>query len=927
MAEFDIVSEKSFPNKIKFKHFKLKGFGTDIFLIEDPSSANLNLSLGFVTIPENSKGIPHILEHSVLCGSKKYPLKDPFAGLLRSSVQTFLNAITFHNFTTYPFATFVEEDFFNLFDVYWDSIFQPLLLEETFWLQGIHPISDNGISFQGVVYNEMKGYYSEPFTIFWRSLFKSFFDGTHLVNDSGGDPREILTLTYEELLQFYRKNYTIDNLRVCFYGQPLPGLLPRLAQKITESERRGEKFFDQDAFPVRPSNLTVEYQRARPLDREWYSINFFTKNRFNFIIADLYNACLLGFPTSPLFKAIQDLGYGEKVLRLGMLDNVFGSIFSVGVQDAVENFAVKEKEILKQVIFEVIQRPFDPKLARPIIENFKASFTERFLNNPDRGIQTLLKTAYCTPFGLGPDTILSEIFDFVKADFDEILYKLNQVGDSLLTSGFQSSVSLIPSENFIQEFIRAELDRASQIKISTDEVSFAKIASRVSEYKEKVDDDISVLPSLSIKSFSPSIKDYSLKREAENLFWYNVNTNGLLYLTVIVPMVQGVDPEILSFLCFVRQHVGTPDRSPFEFSLKMFEIFSSFSFYPFYSLDFIEQKVKVFLRIDAVCLERKTDEAVSFITSFFEEFSSNEAEQIIAKQFEEYKVDLINQLKSHPARFARKFALSMVDSLGNVDDRVVGVQQIKYVQRLKFDSVYERVRQTWSGLLGSKPKIFFAGEESLATKLTRLIVGENPKEIFIEFSPNTGNCWHIPIDLQVSSSAVAFHLEEPLLLSRYVEKLVSETYLWSEIRTKGGAYGSSMSFQSYGNVGSFVSWDDPSPERSQGVYRSLSSNYFKPWLKDLECERTAVTVLGEYDAPQSPMAELSRAVHYHVFNISREYRESIKRALFSVNREMTLELIDSIKNKRSEIGVIIGKCDVSKLPPALGFVARLDLEL
>ena len=200
-----------------FTHLKT---GAEVLVMENDDD-NKVFSATFKTPPSNDRGVAHILEHSVLCGSRKYPVKEPFLELLKGSLQTFLNAMTFPDKTMYPVASRNKKDFFNLMDVYLDAVFYPNITEETFMQEGWHhelELPDRNITYKGVVLNEMKGVFSSPESILDRHLAHSLFPSTTYGFESGGDPEAITDLTYKEFKNFHNKHYHPSNSRIFFYG-------------------------------------------------------------------------------------------------------------------------------------------------------------------------------------------------------------------------------------------------------------------------------------------------------------------------------------------------------------------------------------------------------------------------------------------------------------------------------------------------------------------------------------------------------------------------------------------------------------------------------------------------------------------------------------------------------------------------------------
>ncbi len=917
---FDVETETALGVNILYKKYVHKQTTAEVHLFNDSNCENITFLLGFVTIPSDSKGIPHILEHSVLCGSKKYPLKDPFAVLLRSSVQTFLNAITFHNFTAYPAASYIKEDFYNLFDVYWDAVFNPLLLEEVFWIQGIHPRMNESIGFQGVVYNEMKGYYSEPFTIFWRALFKSLFPETHWSYDSGGDPREILHLSYEELVKFHKKFYSLPNLRVCVYGNIPDDFLSVLDQKISGTHSVGQKYFDDLQIKVSANDREEFYSKNSISDREWFAINKFVPMEFNFVTSDLFNMYYLGFQGAPLYTKLQDLKMADKVLRIGLLDIPFGNILSVGLQDIYE-FQPKCKAQIENAVEDVLEKSLDKNIVENISKNFKASFIERFRNNPDRGIQILLKCCSILPFGLNPSIVLQQIFNFLDEGLLDTLQNLNSVREKVLDSRYTSKITLVPLSTFNQTFIEAEREAAKNIvsKLSIDQLEL--IEKRIKDYQQVLSEDSSVVPSLNRSVFSRGIKEYRLEQFGENIYFYAQKTHGLTYVSLLYPIDETVNLSLVSLLGGICYKSGTKNKDPLSLSLEILNNFASFTVYPFFSLGYLDDVVKAFLRFDFSCLDDKSYNAVEFLKNFISDLDFRTRRDLVITNIKELITDLTNSLKEQPARYARSLSKSFTSDTGFFEDEIAGVRYIKYLNKASLEELVDLLQSVWEKLiLCQSPLVFISGNsyanfKSLEGSVKSAKLHKPPRETFSDLV-------HVPLDLNVAAASCAYFYEQPFDASgRVLEKLLSETYLWNEIRVKGGAYGSNLVFSDYGRVACFLSWDDPTPERSLEVFLGISDKYFTDWFNDSECEKLCVTTLGEYEAPVNPNVNLKRAINYHLSCISEEIRTKHKEFLFSLNAKEILNLIRNMTAPISTAKVVVGKLDLSKV----GYVVKFEV--
>ncbi len=314
------------------------------------SDENKVFGVSFATPPEDSTGVAHILEHSVLCGSRKYPIKEPFVELMKSSLNTFLNAMTFPDKTCYPVASQNVQDFYNLIDVYLDAVFFPRLTQQIFEQEGWHyevESSDGPLVYKGVVFNEMKGNYSSPDSMLHELSQQSLYPDVTYGLDSGGDPKHIPNLTYEQLRAFHRRHYHPSNAKLFFYGDDDPEERLRLLDTRLEEFSRIDADFTvglQRRFSE-PKRLMRSYAagsadaqprpKAETPRETMVSVNWMLDEVADVETGLAFNILehiLIGTPAAPLYKALIDSGLGEGLAGGGLDDSLRQPMFSIGLK-------------------------------------------------------------------------------------------------------------------------------------------------------------------------------------------------------------------------------------------------------------------------------------------------------------------------------------------------------------------------------------------------------------------------------------------------------------------------------------------------------------------------------------------------------------------------------------------------------------------
>ncbi|KAI3906119.1 hypothetical protein MKW92_023746 [Papaver armeniacum] len=385
---FEVVSEQEIDEcKSKAVLYKHKKTGAEIMSVANDDE-NKVFGIVFRTPPKDSTGIPHILEHSVLCGSRKYPLKEPFVELLKGSLHTFLNAFTYPDRTCYPVASTNSKDFYNLVDVYLDAVFFPKCVEDfqTFQQEGWHyelndPSED--ISFKGVVFNEMKGVYSQPDNIMGRASQQAMFPDTTYGVDSGGDPQVIPKLTYEEFKDFHRKFYHPSNARIWFYGDDDPTERLRILSvkfSFNESKVQLQSLFSK---PVRivekyPASEGSDLKKKHMVCLNWLlsekPLDLETELTLGFL-----DHLLLGTPGAPLRRILLESGLGEAIVGGGIEDELLQPQFSIGLKGVSDDDIQKVEELVMSTLKKLAEEGFDPEA-----ENNTGSFP--------RGLSLMLRS-------------------------------------------------------------------------------------------------------------------------------------------------------------------------------------------------------------------------------------------------------------------------------------------------------------------------------------------------------------------------------------------------------------------------------------------------------------------------------------------------------------------------------------------------------
>ena len=381
-----------------YKHIQT---GAQLLSLENDDS-NKVFGISFRTPPQDSTGVPHIMEHSVLCGSRKYPVKEPFVELLKGSLNTFLNAFTYPDKTCYPVASQNLQDFYNLIDVYLDAVFYPLITPDKLKQEGWHyelPDTDGLLSYKGVVYNEMKGAYSSPEGLLSEKSQQLLFPDNTYGFDSGGDPLIMPELTYEQFSTFHKKTYHPSNARIFFYGDdPADERLRILNEWLKDFEPQAldTQVALQASFRA-PRQVTIPYAASGgDKDARYYlTVNWLLPENNDperNLALNILNHILIGTPAAPLRKALIDSGLGEDLTGRGLASELRQLYFSTGLKGIQAKDTAKIEALVLDTLHTLAREGIDPETIGASLNTIEFRLRENNTGSFPRGLSIMLQS-------------------------------------------------------------------------------------------------------------------------------------------------------------------------------------------------------------------------------------------------------------------------------------------------------------------------------------------------------------------------------------------------------------------------------------------------------------------------------------------------------------------------------------------------------
>ena len=573
--------------KSKGTLLKHKKSGARVLLMENDDE-NKVFTIGFRTPPSDSTGVPHIMEHSVLCGSKEFPVKDPFVELVKGSLNTFLNAMTYPDKTVYPVASCNDKDFQNLMHVYMDAVFYPNIYQhdKTFRQEGwSYKLDDpeGELTISGVVYNEMKGAFSSPEGVLDRVVLNSLFSDNAYSVESGGDPEVIPELTYEQFLDFHRKYYHPSNSYIYLYGDmDMEEKLRWLDEKYlsdfenepVDSEIHLQKPFTEMKEVVQEYSIASEESEEDNTYLSYNKVIGTTLDEKLYLAFEILDYALLSAPGAPLKKALLDAGVGKDIS--GSYDNgVYQPIFSV----ISKNANVEQKEefvrVIEDTLKDIVKNGINKKALRAGINYHEFRFREADFGNYPRGLMYGLQLFDSWLYDETKPFIHMQAiptFEFLKEQvetgyFEELIQKY------LLDNTHGSIVIIKPERGRTARMDKELADKLQAYKdsLSKEEIdALVKATKELEEYQEEesAPEDLAKIPVLGREDISREIApiyNKELETGGVKLVHHEVETNGIGYTALLFDL-SGIPEEKLPYISILQSVLGIINTKNYEYS-------------------------------------------------------------------------------------------------------------------------------------------------------------------------------------------------------------------------------------------------------------------------------------------------------------------------------------------------------------------------
>ncbi len=869
---------------------------------------NKTFCITFRTPPADDTGLPHILEHSVLNGSAKYPVKEPFAELLKASLYTFLNAMTYPDKTVYPVASRNTQDFHNLMDVYLDAVFNPDLTEQTFMQEGWHydiDSPDADLKFSGVVYNEMLGATSSPESVMVDKLETALFPDNIYGRNSGGDPEHIPELTYEQFVDFHRRYYHPSNSRIVLYGDfDIADRLKHLAtfldahefldidSRIQPHERLDEPIVCEATYPISTGAVT---ENKAYIMRAWL-LDDPTDPELKLALTILARI-LAGTSASPLRKALIDSHLGEDVLAWFDSD-VLDSYYTVGLKGADEDKQEEIISIIERTLASLAADGIDSRTIEASINSIEFRLREANYGGLSKGLIYALQMAGSWLYDADPlimlkyEAPLAKVREGIAAGgyFERLIEKY------LLNNNHMVTLTMTPDEEFEAKRLERLQKRLHTIKESMSEEQIAghvKLCAELREAQLRPDspEALATIPKLPLDCLEQKAETYPLEMvgETPKLTFAEQPTNGIAYLKVVFD-ANSIPDDLLPYLPMFSQVAmqgGTQNHSFVEMTEEIgIHTGGIGAGYSNMSIHGQPDAIRSFVAFSGKALTAKIPKML----------------EVLGEIFKEGRLDDLNRLQEI-ARVARAgmesringsghgFAISRLSAgqtlAGKYGEITNGLEQFELLKQLVSDiesdpqSVINklgRIREillnaegTCIHLTGGRDELA-AVQEHLPALVACLPGTARPavKHKFPTFGQNEGLI--VPSKVQYVGKALNFYDIGMQYSGTFsvLAKLLSRDYLWNRVRVQGNAYGCFCDLDMLTGLFYCCSYRDPNLTETLSVFDEIADHLEDLQISQDEFEKVLIATVGSLDAPRSPDQKGAIAFNRHLSGISAE---------------------------------------------------------
>ena len=888
--------------------------------------------VAFRTIPEDSTGVAHILEHTSLCGSAKYPVRDPFFMMIRRSLNSFMNAFTSSDWTAYPFATQNNKDFKNLLDVYVDSAFFPRLDPLDFSQEGhrLEIDSEDKLEIKGVVFNEMKGAMSSPTDQLWHGMSKHLFEETTYHHNSGGDPEKIIDLTHDDLVAFHQKHYHPSNATFFTFGNVSiddvhAHLEENVFQKFTPASEQ-LKINPAKIF-TNPVKASGTYQPLPGDENNHHVVISWllgdSHDPLNLLEKYFLSNILLNNSASPLRKALEVSKLGKAPSPfLGIEPSNKEIVFMAGLEGVEEGNAEEVENLILTTLEKLVSDGVPKDLVNSSLHQLEISQREVSSGGMPYGLQLMLGCMNACIHHDDPISMLDLDTNFkkLKSLLSKKGYLEELISTSLIKNQHRLNYELKPDSKFnekLENFFSTTLINKEKSLTDNEKVEINDLADAL-KARQEAEDDVEILPKV-------TREDIPLKREYANESFsksnrsiYEVGTNGLIYSDFLFPCKNLTEQELLfsPLYTFILTEVGLMENSYEEIQALQSSVTGGISASFRLNTDDQEAPGNLFLSISSKCLESNFDEMEKLIFNTLEKARFDEEGRLL-DLFNIFIAKNEESINQNGHVLAMNSAASSLNPYSATAFQMSGLQMLNQskqaITKIKNSHdasfILNILKSIHLKILNTPFKIFTAcspkAMQDLAVEFKN--IQSNPQQSLIQ-----------PIDSEIAwltGSQVCYCAEAFQGVSRdnpdsaalsVLAAVLRNGFLHTAIREKGGAYGAGATNDTSTNTFKFFSYRDPKCAETFKAFKD-AIEWAKTSISSQHLEEAILGVVSSIDKPLSPVGEAKNDFNFNLEGISVKERLEMRQRVINCSIEDLVRVCKKYLSGPSKKSILAGE--------------------
>lgn len=903
---------------------------------DDPENV---FSIALQTIPDDSTGVAHILEHIVLCGSTKFPVKDPFFSMLRRSMNTYMNALTGADFTCYPAASQNEKDFYNLLSVYADAVFHPKLTKESFLQEG-HRFEfqqkDNPsspLTYQGVVFNEMKGAMSSPDAQLWQAVSSTIMPDVTYAHNSGGDPANIPDLTHKQLKAFHQTYYTPSRAVFFFYGNlPIEKHLSFLNEHVLEGASALTPLppFPKQPRFTSPKKVTKPYSTNQVEKGAMITFSFLTtsiENQKDILALHVLDSVLMENDAAPLRRALLETGAAAQVD--GFFDTEMSEAPYVIVCKGCDANDVDTLETaLRQGMQNIVEKGIDKKLIDAAIHQLELQRTEITGDHGPYGLGLFFRTVLAKFHGAPPENSLQihKLFEELLRDAQDPTYFTSLLQTYFLDNPHRVTLTLVPDPDLKsrqEQEERTKLD-ALQKTLSKEEAEEIVSAAVALEAHQEKEESLDCLPNLDRSDIPKEPVTYSISSHTlgkNTTYFHKTNTNGILYVDTMFDLSEMASEDIpyLALLTTIMAELGCNGDS-FEQTLSRESLYTGgiATGISLFEQATAPSTAKPAFTLHGKALERNIPELFSLKHDLLTSLRFDELDRL-----KELVAQIRNGLEQRLTRkalgYATLLAHAPASSLTTFRNLTSGLPYLEFIRSLppieevapKLASLYELIRS------GGHVETVVSGNESLFEKaaphIERVLQPQGTHPMWkISLSPmSVSSCCKIiasPVAFTASACTTIPGTHKDAAALTLASSLFENTVLHKRIREQGGAYGSGANYNLLSGQYHFYSYRDPNLKTTLDAFSEAIETIGNGNFTDQDINDAIFSSIQAFDNPISPGSRGMHAYSLQRTGRTQEMRIAYRNALLQASKEDIQSAVQAHLNPAFEHAITVSFC-------------------